>query len=197
MKNWKDYFLEGILIIFSVLFALFINNYSETLKTQRQKELALNRISKELEKNSKILAEWIPHHEKIYRRLYKSSSEKNYSLKNVLMQYDYFSFDVLSDNQRLFHALPSHTTWETAKATGMITEFDFELVEELTKTYALQDLVVNHTLQDVTQILLNQNTHDMKKLDANLRQLEIRFSELTGQERNLEKNYYSALVKLK
>ena len=197
MKNWKDYFLEGILIIFSVLFALFINNYSETLKTQRQKELALNRISKELEKNSKILAEWIPRHEKIYRRLYRSSSEKNDSLKNVLMQYDYFSFDVLSDNQRLFHSLPSHTTWETAKATGIITEFDFELVEELTKTYSLQDLVVNHTLQDVAQILLNQNTHDMKKLDANLKQLEIRFSELTGQERNLEKDYYSALVKLR
>ena len=46
--SFKKYFSEGFLIVFSVLFALFINGVSEDLKIKRQKLIALDNIKTEL-----------------------------------------------------------------------------------------------------------------------------------------------------
>ena len=52
MKNLKKYFAEGLLIIFSVLFALFINKLFDDYKTNQKKTVAIESIQKELSQNS-------------------------------------------------------------------------------------------------------------------------------------------------
>ena len=76
MRKIRDYFLEGFLIVFSVLFALFIENYVENIKTQKQKKLALDRIKMEVERNSKILSEWITLHQKNFRPPFRIDCKK-------------------------------------------------------------------------------------------------------------------------
>lgn len=196
MRKLKDYVLEGCLIIFSVLFALFLENYYQNIKIQQQKKLALERIRMELSRNAKILSEWIPDHRKIYNHLNKPADRKNDSLKNVLIQYDFFNLDLILDNKQLINNVLTNTAWETAKSTGIISEFDFELTEQLTQVYSLQDVAVNVTIHEILEVLMDQETHEIRNLDASIKQLEIRFRELTGQERFLMNTYDASLKKL-
>ena len=195
MKKIRDYFLEGFLIVFSVLFALFIENYVENVKMQQQKKLALERIKMELKRNSKILSEWISLHQKISDRLAKSSSAENDSLKNALSKYNSFDFGVLSDGQQLVNTVLTNTAWETAKSTGIITEFDFEWIEHLTQVYALQNTVTNKTLESIVQLYFDERSHDMKRLDVTIKQLDILFHELVGEEKVLSTIYGDTLLK--
>ncbi len=196
MKKWSHYLLEAFLIVFSVLFALAIQNYVERLKIEKQKKIAIQRIKMEVERNSRILVEWVPEHQKIYDLLHTLAIGKNDSLRKALAQEKYFNFGILSNEKQIINDLLSNTAWDTAKSTGIISEFDFELVEELNKVYLHQELMMDGTLQNIITILLNQQTYDTLKLDANLKQLELNFRELTGQERVLAKLYEASLMKL-
>ncbi|WP_276368464.1 hypothetical protein [Chryseolinea sp. H1M3-3] len=196
MKKWSHYLFEAFLIVFSVLFALSIENYVERLKIKNQKTIAIQRIKLEVERNSRILVEWIPKHQKVYDLLNSLATGKNDTLRNALAQDKYFNFGILTDEKQIINDMLSNTAWDTAKSTGIITEFDFELVEELTKVYSHQDLMMNGTLQNILTILMNQQTYDTQRLDENVKQLELNFRELTGQERVLAKLYEASLMKL-
>ena len=194
MRKIRDYFLEGFLIVFSVLFALFIENYVENIKTQKQKKLALDRIKMEVERNSKILSEWITLHQKISDRLSESTA-KNDSLKNTIIKNKAFDFGVLSDGQQLVNTVLTNTAWETAKSTGIIAEFDFDWIEHLTQVYSLQNTVTNKTLENIVQLYFDERSHDMTRLDITLKQLGMLFHELVGEERILATIYISTLQK--
>lgn len=196
MRKFGHYFLEGFLIVFSVLFALYIENYVQELKIEKQKQLALERIKLEVERNARVLASWIPHHEKIYQHLSVSSLDKTDTLRNALLKYNYFNFDIITSNKQLFQEVLTNTAWETAKSTGIIAEFDFELVEYLTQVYALQNVIMNNTLEQIMSNINNKESHDLQNIAATLKQTEIRFRELTGQEKRLEKLYSTSLIKL-
>lgn len=196
MKKFKDYLLEGFLIIFSVLFALFIENYAQSVKVQKQKDIALERIKMELARNAKILSEWIPAHQEIYNHLHKSDHAQKDSLKNVLMKFEQFNIDLLLNDTQLINTVLANTAWETAKSTGIVAEFDFELTEHLTQVYSFQEIVMNNSIMEIVGIFMDQKTHDLNNLDASLKQLEIRFRELTGQERFLLETYEASLAKL-
>lgn len=188
--------LEGFLIVFSVLFALFIENYVGNLKIRQNKQLGLERIKMELERNDKILSDWINLHQKISDRLAKSSRGSD-SLKNALLKHNSFNFGVLTDNKQIVNTILTNTAWETAKSTGLISEFDFELIEHLTQVYSLQSTVVNTTLQKIIQVYFDENSHDMNRLDITLKPLDILFHELVGQEKLLASVYTSTIKNLK
>jgi hypothetical protein len=81
MQSLKKYLFEGFLIVFSVLFALFIDNYQEQRKIQQQKKLAMERIKLELLRNQKITREWIIRHGEILEHLKVLSKLPKDSLK--------------------------------------------------------------------------------------------------------------------
>jgi hypothetical protein len=69
MQSLKKYLIEDFLIVFSVLFALYIDNYKQEVKTEKQKKLAVGRIQLELQRNDTITKEWVGHHNKILNNL--------------------------------------------------------------------------------------------------------------------------------
>ena len=186
MRRFSHYILEAFLIVFSVLFALFIENYVAEHKRQKEKTIALVKIRQEIERNSKILADWRPHHQKIHSLLRRSSLTGYDSLKTILSKYDYFNIGVLS-SEPLANAVLTTTAWESARSTGIISEFDFELVEELTQLYSLQTTLMEGSFKGVVMFFFDRETHDPANLNATLRQFELRFKELTGQD--LSQNY--------
>jgi hypothetical protein len=196
MKKFWHYVLEGFLIVFSVLFALYIENYVENLKTKERKQLALERIRLEIARNSKVLAEWMPKHDATYQLLYRSSLTNNDSLKKVLLMYNYFNINVLTKQESVFNTILTATAWETAQSTQIASEFDFELMESLTQVYALQSLIMDRTLQEIIGVYLDRNSHDLDNVDDTLKQFEIRYQDLTGQEKVLASAYNDVLTKL-
>jgi hypothetical protein len=193
--NLKKYIAESLLIVFSVLFALFINKLFDDHKTEQRKQIALESIQKELNRNNDILTEWKTHHIAIRDRITALVEKQNDSLKNILLASSYLDLGLLSDQQSLINDILSDTAWESAKTTGIIEAFNFEQIELLTKVYTMQETLTNKTLMNILDLYFSAETHDMKNLDATLIQLQLRFWELTGQEELMNYLYDEALKK--
>ena len=197
IKSLKTYLGDGLLIIFSVLFALFINNLAEKSRTNAEKEAALDSIKKELRRNSGILTMWKAHHTSITNKLDSLVKGKNEALKDSLQKQKYLELRYLTDNKSLIDAIISDTAWESAKATGIISEFDFSRTENLTNVYKMQDVLMNRTLQSILDLYFDKDSHRMDDLIPTMNQFKLRFQELVGQEILMEQLYTMALEDLK
>lgn len=193
----RKYFVEGALIIFSVLFALFINKLFDSYKTNKQKEIALESITREIEKNSAILYSWNEHHLKIHNRISNIIEKSDDSLRIELLKNKSFNIGILTENKSVIDAVLTATAWETARSTGIISEFDFEITQILTEVYSVQEILMSKTLDKIIEYLFDPDSQNIDNIDHILIQYQLRFRELTGQEITLEKLYNKAIKKIK
>jgi hypothetical protein len=193
MKLLKKYLAEGLLIVFSVLFALFINKLFDDYKTNQKKVIAIESIQKELYRNSGILDNWKKQHIEIRNAITAIVEGKNDSIKNELLKYDYLNLGVITKNENLIDAILTNTAWESAKSTGIISEFDFETTQKLTLVYSMQDELMNRTVAKILDYYFDSNSHDLKNIDQILIQFQLRFWELTGQEELMTGLYQEAI----
>ncbi|MBT8180513.1 MAG: hypothetical protein KJO53_02880 [Eudoraea sp.] len=196
MKNIKRYIGEGLLIVFSVLFALFINKLFDDYKTNKKKTIAIESIQNELYENSSILDNWKEHHLKIRNRITDIVEGRNDSLKTELLKYEYLNLGVLTNNESLIDAILTSTAWESAKSTGIISEFDFETIQKLTHVYSMQEELSQRTMTKILDYYFDSEAHSMENIDQTLIQFQLRFWELTGQENLLADLYKEAIIQL-
>jgi len=195
--NTSKYLKEGLLIVFSVLFALFINKMFDDFQMRKKKNIALESITKELHRNAAILKNWKIKHIKIRDRISRMVEGKNDSLKTELKKYSFLNMGVLTNNESLFDALLTNTAWESSKATGIISEFNFETTQKLTHVYSLQEVITKETMMKILNYYFDPNSHDLENLDSILIQFQLRFWELVGQEELMSSFYKEAIEHLK
>lgn len=192
------YFYEGLLIVFSVLFALFINKLYEDHKLEKDKKTALLAIESEIQRNQKVLSGWLDSHDLIKTRLQAMVMEtgdgmaQKDSLRVLMHQYDFFNLNFLTD-KNLVADMPQNTAWETAKNTGITSEFSFGEMELFTNVYGLQQTMVDQTLHRLLNIYFSREAHEPKNFDDTILQFLLCFHELTGQERLMSELYDKAL----
>jgi len=192
--NFSKYLGEGLLIVFSVLFALFINRWAENRQTEERKDIAIEGIRQELYRNSGIIKDWTFTHSKIVERLENILNGNDDSLKTTLAGKDYLDLDILIQEETLFNAILSDTAWESAKSTGIMSEFDFRLTQELTRTYTMQEVFSDRTIMNLIDLFFDRDIHDMDNLEGNLRALSMRMAELHAQEKTLQ-HFYTESIK--
>lgn len=194
--NYKKYIAEGLLIVFSVLFALFINKLFDDYQTKNRKNIAIESIKKELAQNQKILMRWKEKHIKVRTRISSILDGNNDSLKTELQQGQFFNLGILTDNESLIDAILTNTAWESAKTTGIISEFDFETIQKLTLVYSMQEVLTERTLAKILDYYFDTSSHDLENIDEILIQFRLRFWELTGQEELIATLYDDAVTQL-
>lgn len=195
-SNYKKYIAEGTLIIFSVLFALFINKLFDDYQTNQKKVTALESIEQELLRNQAILQNWKEKHIAVRDRISSILEGESDSLKTELKKHDYLNLGVLTNNESLIDAILINTAWESAKSTGIVSEFDFETTQKLTLAYSMQEVLTERTLAKILDYYFDTSSHDMQNLDPILIQFQLRFWELTGQEELMVTVYQDALEQL-
>src|SRR3954464_6172848 len=94
--------MESALIVFSVLFALFIDRLAEEYKTQEQKKIALSRIHQELITNQTLISGLITRHQLVVRNLTKANRNPKDSLQVQLLRDGYVDWKLLADGQSLY-----------------------------------------------------------------------------------------------
>jgi hypothetical protein len=193
MKDIKKYLAEGVLIVFSVLFALFINKLFDDYKTNESKTIAIESIRKELHRNAGILKNWKEQHIEVRNRITDILEGRNDSLKTELLKYEFLNLGVLTNNKSLIDAILTSTAWESAKSTGIISEFDFETTQKLTHVYSMQELITEVTIAKIIDYYFEASTHKMENIDRVLVQFQLRFWELTGQEELMTDLYKQAI----
>ena len=185
--------VESVLIVFSVLFALYINRKTEDAKTNRQKRIALERIHRELLANHQLVSGALKVHRLILVNLNRVLENEADPLARQIMQKEFLDFGLLSGNQSIYPRLPARTSWEAALSTGIITEFDYETVEVLTGVYSSQQTIVGLTLQKIVDDLFDVEAPDRRR---KLLKFRLEFSELIGQQETLLVRTAQTLAKL-
>ena len=195
MKNfkWKYQLTEGLLIVFSVLFALFINKLYDDYKLSQEKEIALESIRTELMVNDSIVQRWSERHQAIRARIQALIRGELDSLKKEIQNATFLKFGLLTDNENLVDNFPTNTGWEAAKSTGILSEFDFEDIQKFTQAYNLQEFILDRTFRNITDVYFSAEAHNMENLDATLIQFYLLLTELVGQEEILLELYANAL----
>ena len=192
----EKYVAEGFLIVFSVLFALFIDKMYDEYLTREKRDIALESVAKEIKSNQAILSEWQTRHGQIKDRLDSILEGNNPKVREQLESGSYLELGLITNQQSLADSMLTATAWDSAKSSGIIAEFDFETTRLLTDVYDLQEIITRRTFIQIVDLYFEGATHNAANLDATLIQFKLRFGELTSQEWMLEKQYRKALLHL-
>ena len=148
-SSTKKHFVDGILIVFSVLFALFINKTAENYKITQKKEIAVESIHKELYRNYWTIKSWNEDHLAVIQRLDSLTNGLKPELEQELKQADFFDLRPLLDKSGLINSMLISSAWETSKETGIFSEFDYEILQSITKTYDFQKALTDNTVPKI------------------------------------------------
>lgn len=138
---------ESMLVVMSILLALGVREWQDSRVTQQLINRSLESFERELTQNKNRIEALYPYHvglQSILAELQvESHPDSERELRNVLNGFQ--------------SAVLLTTAWDTALATGALSDMDYELVYALSLTYSLQDrfrTLYNSGLID----LLNSNT---------------------------------------
>ena len=186
--NYKKYLGEGLLIVFSVLFALFINKAYEDAKTNRNKTNAIKQIKAEFFDNQKILKDWMVEHKAILDNLNNLIENKNDSIQILAENKSYLPIQVILDNKNLIVKPLSNSAWSSAKSIGIISEFDFKTLQSISETYELQQFIMDTSIEKIAERLFLKS-NDIENTKGVMIELRLRFQNLLGQEYRLRDLY--------
>ncbi len=185
--------VESALIVFSVLFALFIDRATEKAKTGRQKRVALERMQQELLANHRLLTDVMVRHRRVVRNLDRVLGNRRDSLRIRLLQKGYIDFMLLSGGESIYPRLPTSTSWEAALSTGIVAELDYGVVEALTLVHSSQEFITGKTFQNIVDDLYDVEAPNPER---KLLKLKLEFEELIAQEESLQERIGAALLRM-
>ena len=188
----SEYLIQAVLIIFSVVLALILNEYINNLKTKKELNLILQNIEEEISANKDILGELIPYHEEVINRIESALSE------SIMM-------DSLKSPQGLnvvkiapkgiYKVLPNHTAWETAKMRDIISGIENATLQMLAKTYQQQESIFTPS-QKIIEVISSREFLDTSKSKENLILMYQQFKELRSRELLLNEYYTDVLMQM-
>ncbi|MEW7292813.1 hypothetical protein [Aquimarina sp. 2304DJ70-9] len=139
-KSIFKYILEFLIVAFGVFLGIYTSDLQNEKKIKREKEKSINYILIELENNKSNLEESIEYHQ-----LIKSNMD---SLASTLTEKDMFANYMR--NKKFQHnqikgwngvrlADIENTAFESVKISGIIQEYDIELIQIISKIYKRQE----------------------------------------------------------
>lgn len=173
--------VESTLIVFSVLFALILNEWRETEAQEERVELALAAIRSEVQENQRLVEDALKYHMQIASS-FSASVESGSALP-----------DVNAASQGLLApARVLRTAWESAQSTGVSSEIPYTTVLKLSTAYARQTEYEDLS-RSVSQVLysrlLQEGVDSMMQTYPRVIFLQ---KEFAGRERSLLQHYEDA-----
>ncbi len=194
LKSILKYLVEIIIVAFGVFLGVYYSNVNAENKTLKEKEKSLNLIVKELELNKQLLKDQISYHEKIRiemdsivpslskERMFASFTEAELKLLEI-KGWGGFSFARLQK-----------TAFESTKTSGLMKEFDIELVQKLSDIYYFQDTYITFATSILNKAI--EINSSMKIVDL-IGTINLMTSDVLGLEKQLSEKLEKALKELK
>ena len=188
-ENYSRYVLDAILIVFSVLLALFLDSTLEDRREARNINELIGHVADEMQSNLAIVDEWLPYHRSVIDEIdrYLASDE----LRQSLLTADGIDYARLME-RGLIQDFYSSSSWQLVQQSEITSRIDFELTYAISQAYLSQQNV-NLTLQRFPDFVLDRATYDPDQLVVSLRILRNLLQELSGQHSVLQHNYREAL----
>ena len=184
---------ESGLIVFSVLLALFLNEYRTVLKEAELKRTALANVRQEIANNMGILDEWIPYHESVVQNLQEALDDE--AIRAGMISNRRINFGMVMPGG-IVQQLIQRTSWEALRNVNIISNLDYGDVLALSKIYDLQEEGVQQTIRIILAELSSREAQQIDKIEETLLILRNSFAELVSQETFLKQHYKMVLEQL-
>lgn len=164
LRDIKEYLGESVLIMFSVLLALFLTEYFNGLHEKHETKELLKNIKEELVKNKKAEEEQYAYQKMVLKNIDSALKSKEFQQKIIVN--DEFHLSLIAPDGIQYRDL-STVAWEVAKSKDIITKADFTLIAKLTNIYAQQARI--DKLEDkVADIFLRYESRRQENVHASL-----------------------------
>jgi hypothetical protein len=192
-QNILKLIFESILIIFSVLLALFLNEYRGQLKENQQKELVIKIVKIELKSNLEILNEWRPYHEKVLNNL-NEALNSNSTNSTLFTEKGVFTWSLMPNG--VVQRVIDNGSWQTLKSSSISSIIEFNTMFTLSQLYKQQAQGVESTLNRILKIISARESLEQKNQRSTIILLRNTFNEMVSQEIFLIKKYEQALIEI-
>ena len=194
LKSILKYLIEILIVAFGVFLGVYYSNINADKKTQKEKNKSINLIINELEINKELLKEHIEYHKKI--KIEIDSIIPTLSNKELYADFTrskFKHFEIKGWEGILFARLQK-TAYESTKTSGVIKEFDIEIIQKLSDIYNFQDTYI-----DFGTSILNKaiGINSSMKLWDLIGTIELMTSDLLGIEKTLLKKLNKNTEELK
>lgn len=181
---------ESLLIVFSVLFALFIDQCQSDAKERERTESILGNIRLELERNLGSTRRLVSYHDAVLEKLGATPTD---SLEEIFFSEGRFLIydnDIapLGVSQEVFKDI----AWNTAEREDISGRISFERAQTLFEVYQQQQNVTN-TIAKLVDILSERDTHRKELVTETVAIMRKLFEEMRSQEIQLVSQYERAL----
>lgn len=184
---------ESLLIVLSVILALFLNEYRASIKDRALRRVALDNVKAEMQKNLEIFRAWHPYHREVLDNFAAALGDPSTQEKLVTAQ-GVVLWRLMP--RGLVQTLPSHTAWGTLESSPIVTDLDFETLMTLSRVYDLQRVGVEDTIDLLKNELSSRETMDEEQLGSTLVLFHRSLLELTSQEEFLIAHIESAMAEI-
>ncbi len=163
-KSWKEFLGESLMIVFSVLLALFLSEYVNNLHEKQQTKVQIKNIVNELDHNKKALQEMYVYNLQVLKKI--DSALVNTKFQNKIINNDEFHLNLIAPEGVLYRYF-DNKAWSVAKNNNIISKIDIQSVIMLTGVY--EDLEKTIKIEnDVAKVFLDRASRDPKQIHATL-----------------------------
>jgi hypothetical protein len=163
-RGWKDYLAECLLIVFSVLLALGLTEYFNSLHEKKQAYEILHQLKEELIANKKDAAEQYAYHLQVFKRI--DSAKKNPVFAEQFLDSGEVHLAVLMPEGALHKDL-NEVAWQQAKQNNVFKYLDFSTYSLLTDIYNNQERYLNLE-PSLATLLINYQSRDANNIQTTL-----------------------------
>jgi hypothetical protein len=127
-KSTREYLADALLIVFSVLLALILNEIRNNWQEKRHTRQLLANLRTELQNNKRLLEEQYRYHTGVLRNIDSALVHEPY--RNLIFSDDKIHLQVMA-KEGVGLADFDQTAWEIAKANNIVSKIDMETMSLL------------------------------------------------------------------
>ncbi len=164
LRDWKEYAGESLLIIFSVLLALILTEFINSLHEKNETRDLLVNIRKELKVNRMLEKEQYAYHQQVLRSI--DSALANPELQKKIVSNDEFHLKYIAPHGVLYRYLDD-VAWDVAKSHNISSKVDIKTMYLLTYIYQDQARIMK-VEDEVAKVFLSREAGKVENARATL-----------------------------
>jgi len=179
-KLLKEYIPQVLLIVFSVVLGLYLNQRLVDRNERAEANELLYLIIEEVKNNRAIMDEWHHYHFSA-REIFKNLKSKD-AFKEKFIDDKKILYDTLFTRGTLMQQMPSNSAWEIAKSNPLVSNIDYNYMQMLTDLYNIQEYMLEPALIKMSNFYHTTGVNRPEIAKENLDILYFYFHETVGRE---------------
>ena len=180
---------QVLLIVFSVVLGLFLNERIEERKANKEASKLLATIKSEVRENKKLMESWVPYHQEILESWDRLYSDEKF-LQDFVEDHTVLYSEVFTKSSILGRT-PTHDAWDIAKSHPLMVNINYDELLILSKLYNQQGIAFD-PMEDIITLNRSPDFNSEEKAVENLKLFKNLMEDLLALELQLMYYYNQA-----